>query len=222
MSFLHAAADLVLHLDRHLSALLGLYGLWLYPIVFAVIFAETGCVLTAFLPGDSLLFGVGALTAIDRSGTLRLGSVLLLLALAAVAGNSVNYVIGRRMGRAAFSGDYAFIRVEYLHRTERYFERYGALTVLLSLFIPIIRTFSPFVAGIGRMPMGRFQLVNFTGASAWVLLFVLGGFVFGNLPWIKDHFGLVTLLIIAVSLFPALLVALRARRTRTVPAAATK
>src|SRR5215831_10024573 len=122
MSFVHGAADLVLHLDRHLSALLGVYGLWLYPIVFAVIFAETGLVVAAFLPGDSLLFALGALTAIDRSGTLRIGSVLILL------------------------------------------------------FIPIIRTFSPFVAGIGRMPIARFQLVNIVGASAWVLLFVLGGF----------------------------------------------
>ena len=216
MSFLHGAADLVLHLDRHLSALLGLYGLWLYPIVFAVIFAETGCIVAAFLPGDSLLFALGALTAIDRSGTLRLGTVLILLVLAAVIGNSLNYAIGWRIGRAAFSGHYAFIRVEYLHRTERYFERYGALTVLLSLFIPIIRTFSPFVAGIGRMPIARFQLVNVAGASAWVLLFVLGGFVFGNLPWVREHFGLITLLIIVASLVPALLVVVRARRDRSV------
>jgi membrane-associated protein len=222
MSFLHGAVDLVLHLDRHLSALLGAYGLWLYPIVFAIIFAETGCILTAFLPGDSLLFALGALTAIDRSGTLRLGSVLLLLVLAAVAGNSLNYAIGRRIGRAAFSGDYAFIRVEYLRRTERYFERYGALTVLLSLFIPIIRTFSPFVAGIGRMPLARFQLVNVAGASTWVVLFVLGGFAFGNLPWIRDHFGLITLLIIVVSVVPALLVVVRGRRDRTVTASATE
>jgi len=220
MGLLHSAADLVLHLDRHLSALLGLYGLWVYPIVFAVIFAETGFVVAAFLPGDSLLFALGALTAIDRSGTLHLASVLILLVLAALTGNSLNYAIGRRIGRAAFSGDYAFIRVEYLHRTERYFERYGALTVLLSLFIPIIRTFSPFVAGIGRMPIARFQLVNFVGVSAWVLLFVLGGFVFGNLPWIRDHFGLVTVLIIAASLVPAVMIAIRARRARTVAVSA--
>lgn len=222
MSFVHGAADLVLHLDRHLSSLLGLYGLWLYPIVFLVIFAETGCIVTAFLPGDSLLFAVGALTAIDRSGTLRLGPVVLLLLLAAVIGNSVNYAIGRRIGRAAFDGDYAFIRLEYLQRTERYFERYGALTVLLSLFIPIIRTFSPFVAGIGRMPIARFQLVNLTGASAWVLLFVCGGFLFGNLPWIKQHFGLITVAIIAASLVPALLVAVRARRGSTVTVSAAE
>ncbi len=201
---------------------MGVYGLWVYPIVFAVIFAETGCIVTAFLPGDSLLFALGALTAIDRSGTLRLGSVLILLVLAAVTGNSLNYVIGRRIGRAAFSGDYSFIRVDYLHRTERYFERYGALTVLLSLFIPIIRTFSPFVAGIGRMPIGRFQLVNIAGASAWVLLFVLGGFVFGNLPWIKDHFGVITLLIIAASIVPALLVVVKARREQAVTVSASK
>jgi len=222
MSFVHGAADLVLHLDRHLSALLGLYGLWLYPIVFAVIFAETGLVVAAFLPGDSLLFALGALAAIDRSGTLRLGSVLILLVLAAVSGNSLNYAIGRRIGRRAFSGDYPFIRVEHLHRTERYFERYGALTVLLSLFIPIIRTFSPFVAGIGHMPLARFQLVNVAGASAWVLLFVLGGFAFGNLPWVKDHFGLITLLIIAASVVPAVLLAMKARREGPVTISATK
>ena len=222
MNFVHGAADLVLHLDRHLSALLGLYGLWLYPIVFAVIFAETGLVVAAFLPGDSLLFALGALTAIDRSGTLRIGSVLVLLVVAAVTGNSLNYAIGRRIGRGAFSGDYRFIRLEYLLRTERYFERYGALTVLLSLFIPIIRTFSPFVAGIGRMPIARFQLVNIAGASAWVLLFVLGGFAFGNVPWIKSHFGLITLAIIAASVVPVGLLALKARRERTVAISATK
>jgi membrane-associated protein len=211
MSLLHTAADLVLHLDRHLAGLLMLYGAWLYPIVFAVIFAETGLVVTPFLPGDSLLFGMGALAAVDTSGTLRVGWVLLVLALAAAAGNSTNYAVGRRLGRAAFSGRYRFIKVEYLVRTERYFERYGGATVLLSRFMPIVRTFAPFVAGIGHMPHGRFQAFNVAGACAWVLLFVLGGFGFGNLPWVKNNFGIVTIAIIMASLVPVAVMAVRAR-----------
>jgi membrane-associated protein len=218
MSVLHTAADWALHLDRHLADLLGLYGVWLYPIVFAVIFAETGLVVTPFLPGDSLLFGMGALAAVDRSGTLRVGWIVLLLVAAAAGGNSVNYLIGRRLGRAAFSGRYRLIKLEYLVRTERYFERYGALTVLLSRFMPIVRTFAPFVAGIGRMSHGRFQAFNVAGATAWVLLFVLGGFGFGNLPWVQENFGVVTLVIVAASLVPVLVVAVRSRRVRHVDA----
>ncbi len=212
MSVLHTAADWALHLDRHLADLLALYGAWLYPIVFAVIFAETGLVVTPFLPGDSLLFGMGALAAVDRSGTLRVGWIVLLLVAAAAGGNSVNYLIGRRLGRAAFSGRHRLIKLEYLLRTERYFERYGALTVLLSRFMPIVRTFAPFVAGIGRMSYGRFQAFNVAGATAWVLLLVLGGFGFGNLPWVQNNFGVVTLIIIAASLVPVLVVAVRNRR----------
>jgi membrane-associated protein len=216
MSLLHHAADLLLHLDRHLSALLALYGAWLYALVFAVVFAETGFVVTPFLPGDSLLFGMGALVAVDRSGTLSLGWTIVVPVLAAVSGNSVNYLIGRRVGRAAFSGRHRFIKIEYLRQTERYFGRYGGLTVLLSRFMPIIRTFAPFVAGIARMSLPQFQTYNVAGALAWVLLFVLGGFAFGNVPWVRTHFGLVTVLIIVASLLPALVAAMRARRESTV------
>ncbi len=222
MSALHSVADFVLHLDRHLAALLALYGAWLYPLVFGVVFAETGFVVTPFLPGDSLLFGLGALAAVDRSGTLRISWVVALLVLAAVSGNSVNYAIGRRLGRAAFSGRYRLIKVEYLVRTEHYFERYGELTVLLSRFMPIVRTFGPFVAGVGRMPYARFQLFNVAGAIGWVLLFTLGGFGFGNLPWVRNNFGAVTLIIIAVSLVPVAIVAMRARRSSTVTIPAPK
>jgi len=211
MSVLHTAADLVLHLDRHLIELLMLYHAWIYAILFAIIFAETGLVVTPFLPGDSLLFGVGALAAVDDSGSLTIGWALLLLAIAAITGNSVNYAIGRALGQRAFSGRYRFFKLSYLQRTEVYFRRHGGLTVLLSRFTPIVRTFAPFVAGIGRMPYLRFQAFNIAGGASWVALFLLGGFAFGNLPWVKNNFGVVTLLVIAVSLLPLLVVALRDR-----------
>jgi len=213
MSMLHSAADLVLHLDRHLIELLMMYHTWIYAILFAIIFAETGLVVTPFLPGDSLLFGVGALAAVDTSGSLTLGWALLLLALAAISGNSVNYAIGRALGQRAFSGRYRFFKLAYLQRTEGYFRRHGGITVLLSRFTPIVRTFAPFVAGIGRMPFLRFQAFNIAGGISWVALFLLGGFVFGNLPWVRTHFGLVTLLVIGASMLPLLAVALRDRST---------
>jgi membrane-associated protein len=209
MSLLHTAADLVLHLDRHLIELLMLYNVWIYAILFGVIFAETGLVVTPFLPGDSLLFGVGALAAVDRSGSLAVGWAFVLLALAAIAGNSVNYAIGRALGQRAFSGRYRFVKLAYLQRTEGYFRRHGGLTVLLSRFTPIVRTFAPFVAGIGRMPFLRFQAFNIAGGTAWVALFLFGGFAFGNLPLVKNNFGVVTLLVIAASMLPLLAVALR-------------
>jgi membrane-associated protein len=203
--------DIFLHLDQHLSELLALYGSWIYAILFVIIFAETGFVVTPFLPGDSLLFGVGALAAIDRGGTLQVGWLFLALALAAVAGNTVNYGIGRQLGQRAFSGQYRFFKLSHLTRTHEYFVRYGGLTVLLSRFMPIIRTFAPFVAGIGRMPYHRFQLFNAVGGLAWVALFIFGGYAFGNLPWVKAHFSIVTLIVIAISLLPMLIVAIRAR-----------
>lgn len=211
MSVLHNAADLVLHLDRHLIELLMRYDVWIYGILFAIIFAETGLVVTPFLPGDSLLFAVGALAAVDRSGSLTIGWAFVLLAAAAVAGNSVNYAIGRMLGQRAFSGRYRFFKLAYLQRTEGYFRRHGGLTVLLSRFTPIVRTFAPFVAGIGRMPYLRFQAFNIAGGVSWVALFLFGGFAFGNLPVVKNNFGVVTLVVIAASLVPLLVVALRER-----------
>lgn len=215
------AADLVLHLDRHLIELLMLYHAWIYAILFAIIFAETGLVVTPFLPGDSLLFGVGALAAVDDSGSLSIGWALLLLGLAAIAGNTVNYAIGRALGQRAFSGQYRIFKLSYLRRTEGYFRRHGGLTVLLSRFTPIVRTFAPFVAGIGRMPYLRFQAFNIAGGVSWVALFLLGGFAFGNLPWVKNNFGVVTLLVIAASLVPLLAVALRDRKVSADAAAGT-
>jgi membrane-associated protein len=212
VELLHYLLDFILHLDRHLVELLARFDLWLYAILFAVIFAETGLVVTPFLPGDSLLFGAGALAAIDSGSRLSPWWLTVLMVLAAVLGNTTNYAIGRAIGRQAFSGRYRFIKVEYLHQTEGWFARHGAMTVLLSRFAPIIRTFAPFVAGVGRMPFGRFQAWNVTGAVAWVGLFVWGGYLIGNIPVIRDNFGLVTILVIVVSLLPFVAMLLRRRR----------
>jgi membrane-associated protein len=206
--------DLVLHLDKHLVELLAQYHLWIYPILFAVIFCETGLVVTPFLPGDSLLFALGALAAVDTSGTLNAGLLFALLALAAVLGNTLNYSIGRAIGPPAFSGRYRLLKVEYLQRTEEFFRRYGGLAVALSRFMPIIRTFAPFVAGIGRMPYGKFLGYNLIGGLSWVALFIWGGYLFGNIPVVKENFGVVTLVIIFVSLIP-LAVTFLGRRART-------
>jgi membrane-associated protein len=203
--------DWVLHLDHHLVELLAQFHGWIYPLLFAVIFCETGLVVTPFLPGDSLLFAVGALAAVDTSGTLNAPLLSLLLGTAAVLGNVTNYAIGRAIGPPAFSGRYRLLKVEYLRRTEEFFRRYGGMAVTLSRFMPIVRTCAPFVAGVGRMPFGRFLAYNLLGGFAWVLLFVWGGYLFGNLPLVKQNFGLVTLLVIAVSLVPLAIGWLRGR-----------
>lgn len=201
--------DLLLNLDEHLIELLSQYGLWIYAILFLIVFAETGLVVTPWLPGDSLLFAVGALTAIDTSGTLTLPWVIGLLITAAILGNSSNYAIGRSIGPPAFSGRYRLLKIEYLQRTEMFFNKHGGKTVVLSRFLPILRTFAPFVAGVGRMDYGRFQMYNVVGAVSWVLTFVIGGYLFGNIPIIRDNFGVVTLIIIAASMVPVAVIALR-------------
>jgi membrane-associated protein len=194
--------DLVLHLDRHLVELLTRVDFWIYPILFLVIFCETGLVVTPFLPGDSLLFAIGALAAVDTSGTLSAPLLSVVLAAAAVLGNVANYSIGRAIGPPAFSGRYRWLRVEYLRRTEEFFRRYGGMAILVSRFMPIIRTCAPFVAGVGRMPYPRFLVYNFFGGVLWVLAFVWGGYLFGNIPLVRNNFGVVTLLIVAASLVP--------------------
>ncbi len=211
MALLQQFLDLILHLDRHLIELIMRYDIWIYAILFAVIFAETGLVVTPFLPGDSLLFALGALTAVDTSGTLHLGWMTALLIFAAIAGNTANYFIGRAIGQRAFAGNGRFLRREYLQRTEDFFTRHGGMAIVLSRFVPIIRTFAPFVAGVSRMHWGRFQLYNIGGGAGWVALFMVAGFLFGNLPLVKNNFGLVTILIIIVSLAPIALVLWRDR-----------
>ncbi len=186
MELVHWFVDIVLHLDKHLVELLTQYGIWIYAILFVIVFAETGLVVTPFLPGDSLLFAVGALAAVDTSGTLTAPVALGLLFVAAVLGNTTNYSIGRAIGPPAFSGRYRLLKVEYLRQTEDFFAKHGGMTIVLSRFLPIFRTFAPFVAG----------------AAAWTTIFLGGGYLFGNLPIVKNNFGVVTILIIVVSLLP--------------------
>jgi len=204
--------DLVLHLDRHLVELLTRFDVWLYPILFAVIFCETGLVVTPFLPGDSLLFACGALAAVDTTHTLTAPLLTLVLGVAAVLGNLSNYGIGRFIGPPAFSGKYRLLKVEYLRRTEEFFARYGGFAVMISRFLPIVRTCAPFVAGVGRMPFARFLGYNLVGGILWVTVFVWGGYFFGNIPFVKRNFGLVTILIVAASLVPMAIALLRRRR----------
>jgi membrane-associated protein len=209
MELIHWLIDIVLHLDSHLVELLRDYGFWVYFILFVIVFAETGFVVTPFLPGDALLFAAGALAAVDSSGTLSAPLVCLTLVVAAVTGNTTNYHIGRWIGPPAFSGKYRFLKVQYLRRTEEFFARHGSMTLVLARFVPIVRTCVPFVAGIARMPYLRFQAYNLVGALIWVLLLVWAGFFFGNLPFIKSNFGLVTIGIVVVSVLPMAWVALK-------------
>jgi membrane-associated protein len=208
----HFLTDFVLHLDHHLAALIQDYGLWTYLILFLIIFCETGLVVTPILPGDSLLFAVGTFAA---SGALDLALVLLLLVVAAVAGDTVNYAIGARVGPRLFHKEgVRFLNREYLERTHRFYERYGAKTIVIARFVPIIRTFAPFVAGIGRMTYARFLAYNVAGGVSWILLLVLGGYAFGNIPVVRRNFSLVILAIIAISLLPGVIELLRQRSHR--------
>jgi membrane-associated protein len=211
IELLQMLLDFFLNLDVHLVELLRQYGIWIYAILFLIVFSETGLVVTPWLPGDSLLFAVGALVAIDSSGTLQLPVVIGLLIVAAILGNSCNYAIGKHIGPPAFSGRYRLLRIEHLQRTESFFSKHGGKTIVLSRFLPILRTFAPFVAGVGRMDYGRFQLFNMLGAVSWVLTFVIGGYLFGNIPIVRENFGIVTLVVILGSLLPVLWVALRRR-----------
>jgi len=214
MQTVHALLDIVLHLDRHLAAVVLEYHRQIYALLFAVIFAETGFVVTPFLPGDSLLFATGALAAADSTGILKIQLIWPMLAVAAILGNTLNYGIGRAIGPRAFSGRFRLLRQDHLERTEEFFRRYGPLTIVLSRFLPIVRTCAPFVAGVGRMAPGRFQLYNLAGGLAWTTVFIWGGYLFGNIPVVKAHFGLVTILIVVVSLIPVAIAALRRRKAR--------
>ncbi|MEY4763289.1 MAG: hypothetical protein RLZZ200_3146 [Pseudomonadota bacterium] len=214
MELIHFFLDVVLHLDRHLVELLAQYGSFIHVILFFVIFAETGLVVTPFLPGDSLLFALGALAAIDTTGTLTAPGLWVMLSIAAVLGNTTNYFIGRFIGDKAFSGKYRLINVEYLRRTEGWFERHGPATIVLSRFAPIVRTFAPFIAGVGHMPRTRFIGYTVLGGVSWVGLFIWGGYLFGNLPLIRNHFGFVTIGIILVSMMPMVVMWFKDREAR--------
>jgi len=204
------AIDLFLHLDRHLAAIIGQYGTWTYAILVLIVFCETGLVVTPFLPGDSLLFAAGSLAALGAG--LDPLPLFLLLSAAAIAGDTVNYWVGDWLGQGVTEGRYRFIRQDYLHRTHRFYEKHGGKTILLARFIPIIRTFAPFVAGVGTMTYPRFLAYNVIGGVAWVGLFVWAGYFFGNLPAVKENFSMVILAIIALSVLPIAVEVLRAWR----------
>jgi len=204
--------DFIRSLDSHLVELMRQYGTWIYVILFVIVFAETGLVVTPWLPGDSLLFAVGTLAAIDTSGTLHAPTLTVLLIVAAILGNSCNYAIGKAIGPPAFSGRHRLLRVEYLQQTEAYFDKHGGKTVMLSRFLPILRTFAPFVAGVARMEYRRFQGYNVLGAITWVTIFFGSGYLLGNIPFIRDNFGIVTFMIIFGSLILVVIVALRSKR----------
>jgi membrane-associated protein len=211
MELITTFIDIVLHLDKHLTELVAAYSMWVYAILFLIIFCETGLVVTPFLPGDSLLFALGALAAVDQTGTLSATALWLLLMLAAVLGNETNYRIGRYIGPRAFSGSIRFLKQEYLLKTHAFYERHGGKTIVLSRFLPIFRTFAPFVAGVGHMAPARFFANNVLGAFLWVTIFIWGGYLFGNAPIVKDNFGLVTIGIIVVSVLPMVWGMLQAR-----------
>jgi membrane-associated protein len=204
-----AIFDIFLHPDEHLSELVGTCGAWVYVIIFAVVFCETGLVVMPLLPGDSLLFAVGAIAA---GGHLSVGVSFVVLCVAAILGDTVNYWIGSRIGPRAFTSRSRFFRREYLERTHRFFEKHGGKTIILARFVPIIRTFAPFVAGVGDMSYRRFVIYNVVGGVTWVALFLFAGYLFGNIPAVKDNFTLVILGIIAVSVVPPIVQMANARR----------
>ena len=212
MEILAALFDLFIHLDRHLGDIVRDYGTWTYVILFLVIFCETGLVITPFLPGDSLLFAVGTLAAL---GSLEIGVVLALLGFAAILGDTVNYSIGRRVGPGIFRrDDVRLLNRRHLDRAHAFYERHGGKTIILARFLPIIRTFAPFVAGVGSMTYPRFAAYNIIGGVVWVGLFTLAGLWFGSIPVVRKHFSLVILAIVAISVSPALLAFVRHRKRR--------
>ena len=198
MELISSLIDIVLHLDKYLADIIGTYGIWTYAILFLIIFMETGFVVTPFLPGDSLLFAAGTFASPALGGVLNIFILIPLLILAAILGDTINYWIGHYIGPKAFSGNFRFLKKEYLDQTHGFYERHGGKTIILARFIPIIRTFAPFVAGIGAMNYKNFLVYNVTGAILWVGLFTLGGYFFGSLPFVKDNFTIVVLAIIVI------------------------
>ena len=203
MEIIQYLIDLFLHLDEHLHDIIVAYGTWTYGLLFLVIFMETGFVVTPFLPGDSLLFAAGTFASPALGSPLNIWLLWLLLVIAAVGGDTVNYWIGHYIGPRAFSGEVKFLKKEYLDRTHTFYEKHGGKTIILARFVPIIRTFAPFVAGVGAMTYGHFISYNVIGGLLWVTLFTFGGYFFGNLPFVKDHFSLVVIAIILISVMPA-------------------
>ncbi len=212
MEILQTIFDWVVHLDRHLAELIAQYGLWVYLILFTVIFCETGLVVAPFLPGDSLLFATGALAA---TGALNPHLAFVILASASVLGDNTNYTFGRFIGPRAFSGNHRFLRKQYLEKTQSFYAKYGGRTVIIGRFLPIIRTFAPFVAGVAAMSRAKYVPYTIIGAIFWVGLFLYSGYFFGNLPFVKNNFALVIVVIILISAMPAIVEVLRSWRKKS-------
>jgi membrane-associated protein len=211
MEWIQSLFDLFLHLDEYLGQIIEQYDTWTYLILFLVIFMETGLVVTPFLPGDSLLFAAGTFASPALGSPLNIWVLLVTLTFAAILGDTVNYWIGHTIGPRAFSGNIRFLKKEYLDRTHVFFEKYGGKTIILARFVPIVRTFAPFVAGVGEMTYGRFLTYNVVGGVLWVFVFTLAGFFFGNLPFVKDNFSVIVIAIILISVTPALYEFVKAR-----------
>lgn len=207
---LHGAINFILHIDRHLSELSARYGAWIYAILFAIIFCETGLVITPFLPGDSLLFAAGSIAAL---GSMNIHTMVLLLIIAAIIGDAVNFAVGKYLGERLFANpDSRIFRRSHLQRTESFYAKHGGKTIILARFVPIVRTFAPFVAGMGHMRYGRFFRFNIIGGIAWVALFSYAGFWFGQRQIVKENLTLILLAIIMISILPAIIEIIRARR----------
>ena len=202
MDFIEYLIDLFLHLDKHLHEIILQYGVLTYVILFGVIFAETGLVFTPFLPGDSLLFAAGTFAAI---GSLNVHLLFILLTVAAILGDTVNYWVGNYLGPKVFEKKIRFLKKEHLEKTHQFYEKHGGKTIIIARFIPIIRTFAPFVAGVGAMTYSKFILYNVVGAILWCALFVYGGYFFGNLPVVKNNFSVVIIVIIIISVLPGVI-----------------
>ena len=211
MAWLHTTLDLFLHLDKHLDSAAHAMGPWLYLLLFAIVFCETGLVVTPFLPGDSLLFALGALAA--TGSAVKLPLVIVLLCLAANCGDALNYFLGYRLGPKVFSKEGSrLLNRRHLLEAQQFYERHGRKTIILARFVPIIRTFAPFVAGIGRMHFVRFATFSVTGGILWVLSMSLAGYFFGNIGFVKNHFEIVILAIVFISVLPAIFHYLKSRR----------
>lgn len=205
MDTLHFLIDFIVHIDHHLNTLVSLYGLWVYFILFLIVFSETGLVVTPFLPGDSLLFVAGALAA-SQSQALDIYLLCVIFIVAAILGNMTNYAIGRFFGLKLFSNKQSKIfRYEYLSRTQAFYEKHGGKTLILARFMPIVRTFAPFVAGMASMSYLSFMLYNMIGSLLWVFIFCVSGFLFGNLPFVRQNLELFILAIIILSCLPAII-----------------
>jgi membrane-associated protein len=213
MELIKKLIDIALHLDKHLSAVIQQYGLWTYGILFVVIFIETGLVIMPFLPGDSLLFAAGTFAAL---GALKVGWLILLLSAAAVIGDTVNYWIGHYVGPKVFHQEKSrFFKKEHLDRTHAFYEKHGGKTIIIARFVPIIRTFAPFVAGIGKMSYGRFLAFNVVGGVGWVVLLTGAGYFFGTIPFVKNNYSIAVLAIILISVSPIFVEYIRHRKTKS-------